>query len=162
MSAARNDSARASADRMLEISRTFAAPRSLVFKALTEREHIMRWMAPKGFTMPFCEGDVRVGGAWRCCMVAPDGVEHWVGGVYREVVPDRRVVCTHAWDESGQRGHETLLTITLDDAKGGTKLTLQQAAFASRESRDGHRGGWNECLDKLALLLDTTHEEKAP
>jgi uncharacterized protein YndB with AHSA1/START domain len=104
--------------------------------------------------MPVCEGDVRVGGTWRCCMVSPEGKELWLGGVYTEVVPDRKVVCTHAWDDdNGKRGHETLLTIALEDAGDGTKLTLHQAAFASRESRDGHRGGWNECLDKLDTVL---------
>ena len=158
MSAKENESARAESkpsDLALEITRVYAAPRSLVYKAVTEREHIARWMAPKGFTMPVCEGDVRVGGKWRCCMVSPEGKELWLGGVYTEVVPDRKVVCTHAWDEeNGKPGHQTLLTIQLDDADGGTKLTLRQAEFESREARDGHRGGWNECLEKLAALLE--------
>ena len=155
MSAARNDPRSAPADRVLEITRVYKAPRKLVYEAITAREHIARWMAPNGFTMPVCEGDLRVGGKWRCCMVSPEGKALWLGGVYTEVVPDRTVVCTHAWDDDdGKPGHETLLSITLEDADGGTKLTLHQAAFATRESRDGHLGGWNECLDKLGTLLE--------
>ena len=153
MSAKGNESA--SPDRVLEITRVYAAPRKLVYAAITEREHVARWMAPKDFTMPVCEGDLRVGGKWRCCMVSPEGKELWLGGVYTEIVPGRKVVCTHAWDdEDGKPGHETLLTIALEDADGGTKLTLHQAVFVTRESRDGHRGGWTECLDKLAALLE--------
>jgi uncharacterized protein YndB with AHSA1/START domain len=153
MSAKGND---APDDRALEITRVYAAPRELVYAAITEREHIARWMAPKGFTMPVCEGDLRVGGRWRCCMVSPEGKKLWLGGVYTEIVPGRKVVCTHAWDDDdGKPGHETLLTISLEDADGGTKLTLRQAEFATRESRDGHRDGWNECLDKLQSVLES-------
>ena len=155
MSAKGNESKTAPADRVLEITRVYKAPRQLVFRAITEREHIARWMAPNGFTMPVCEGDLRVGGKWRCCMVSPEGRNLWLGGVYTEIVPDRKVVSTHAWDDDdGKPGHETLLTISLEDADGGTKLTLQQGVFDTRESRDGHRGGWNECLDKLGALIE--------
>jgi uncharacterized protein YndB with AHSA1/START domain len=155
MSAVKNEHGSVPADRVLEITRVYKAPRKLVYAAITAREHIARWMAPNGFTMPVCEGDLRVGGKWRCCMVSPEGKEIWLGGVYTEVVPDRKVVCTHAWDDdNGKPGHETLLTIELDDADGGTKLTLHQAVFDSRESREGHRDGWNECLDKLGVVLD--------
>jgi len=79
MSAKGNE--KAPQDRVLEITRVYAAPRKLVYEAITEREHIARWMAPKGFTMPVCEGDLRVGGKWRCCMVSPEGKELWLGGV---------------------------------------------------------------------------------
>ncbi len=153
MSAKGNDLA--PPDRALEITRIYAAPRKLVYQAITACEHVARWMAPKDFTMPVCEGDLRVGGTWRCCMVSPEGKALWLGGVYTDIVPDRKVVCTHAWDDDdGKPGHETLLTIALEDAGGGTRLTLHQAVFATRESRDGHRGGWSECLDKLGALLE--------
>ena len=129
MSAKGNESA--PADRVLQITRVYAAPRELVYEAITGREHVARWMAPKGFTMPVCEGDLRVGGKWRCCMVSPEGKELWLGGVYTEIVPGRKLVCTHAWDDDdGKPGHETLLTIALEDADGGTKLALHQAVFA--------------------------------
>jgi len=54
-------------DREVAWTRCFAAPRERVFRALTEPEHVQRWMlGPDGWTMPICEMDLRVGGGWRC------------------------------------------------------------------------------------------------
>jgi uncharacterized protein YndB with AHSA1/START domain len=103
----------------LVITRSFDAPRSLVFKAWTEREHLVHWSAPKGFTITHSEGDLRPGGAWRACMRSPDGVDLWLGGVYREIVEPERLVFTHAWEDAdGKRGHETLVTVTLTEHAG--------------------------------------------
>ena len=138
----------------LVITRFFAAPRSLVFKAWTEREHLIHWSCPHGFTLTQCEGDLRPGGAWRACMRSAGGTDLWLGGVYREIVENERLVYTHAWDGAdGTPGHQTLVTVLLSDDHGKTKLTFRQQFFDSVESRDGHRGGWTECFEKLALDL---------
>ncbi len=100
-------------DRELVISRIFDAPPGLVFKMWTDPVHMKEWLAPRGFTVPYSEGEVRPGSAWRSCMRTPDGTELWLSGVYREVVPDRKISFTHAWEETGKRGHETIVTITL-------------------------------------------------
>ena len=140
-------------DSVLVVTRVFDAPRRLLFRAWTRKEHLDRWCAPRGFTIPYSEGDLR---AWRCCMRAPDGVEHWLSGTYREVVEDGLLVFTHAWeDERGQRGHETLVTVRFADQDGKTKLTFHQAIFDSVEARDGHASGWTECLDRLVDHLAT-------
>jgi uncharacterized protein YndB with AHSA1/START domain len=55
-------------DRELTITRIFDAPRELVFRAWTTPEHLMRWFAPNGFTVPSCEVDFRVGGKYRLCL----------------------------------------------------------------------------------------------
>jgi uncharacterized protein YndB with AHSA1/START domain len=69
-----------------------------VFKAWTEPAHLARWWGPKGFTNPICEVDLRVGGAWRIVMRAPNGAEYPGGGVYREIVkPERLVFTNSAW-----------------------------------------------------------------
>jgi uncharacterized protein YndB with AHSA1/START domain len=142
------------ADKVLVITRVFDAPRSLVFQAWTRKEHLDRWCAPRGFTIPYSEGELRVGGAWRCCMRALDGVEHWLSGTYREIVEDELLIFTHAWeDERAKRGHETLVTVRFTDVGGKTKLTFHQAPFESLESRDGHAGGWSQCLDRLSDYL---------
>src|SRR5215469_858474 len=92
----------------LTIVRIFDAPVSLVFRCWTEPEHMRRWSAPHGFTIPVSEGELRPGGRWRACMVKPDGTKLWLGGIYREIVQDRLLVFTHAWDqEDGRPGHET-------------------------------------------------------
>ena len=145
-------------ERTLVITRVFDAPVSLVWQAWTQSEHIGKWSAPRGFTIPHSEGDLRPGGQWRCCMRAPDGKELWLGGVYREIVPNKHIVMTHAWDDEGGRpGPETLVTVRFEELRTGlgakTKVTLLQTGFDSMQSRDGHAGGWGECLDLLAEHL---------
>jgi uncharacterized protein YndB with AHSA1/START domain len=135
----------------LTLTRLYDAPRELVFRAWTEPEHLRRWCAPTGFTIPDSDGDLRPGGAWRATMRAPDGEEHRLTGTYREIVPPERLVFTHAWlDADGRAGIETLVTVTLEDQGGRTFLTLVQTGFESTASRDGHAGGWTETLDRLA------------
>jgi uncharacterized protein YndB with AHSA1/START domain len=144
------------AERELVITRVFDAPRPLVFKAWTEPEHLVRWWGPQGFTTPSCTMDVRPGGAFRLCMRSPEGTDHWLRGVYREIVEPERLVCTWAWEDAeGKPGHETLLTVSFADHGGKTKLTLHQAVFESVTARDSHQGGWTECLDRLAGYLAT-------
>ena len=141
------------ADRELSIVRVFDAPRHLVFQAWTQKEHLDRWSAPKGFTIPFSEGELRPGGRWRCCMRAPDGSEHWLSGVYREIVENELLVFTHAWETDGVRGHETVVTVRFSDQDGKTRVEFRQEFFDSIASRDGHAGGWAECFDLLADYL---------
>ena len=144
-------------ERELVITRVLDAPRALVFAAWTQREHLMRWCAPQGFSITHCEGDLRPGCSWRTCMRSPEGIDHWVGGMYCEIVPDERLVFTHAWEEEdGTPGHETLVTVDFaNEGEGKTKLTFRQTGFASTASRDGHEGGWSESFDNLQSLLTT-------
>jgi uncharacterized protein YndB with AHSA1/START domain len=153
MVAKRNNPGRANAARVLLLTRIFAAPRPLVFAACTEGVHLRQWCAPKGFTIPTSEGDLRPGGRWRSCMVAPDGTEHRASGRYLEIEKNRRVVFTHAWEEDGRRGHETTVTLTFSDLGPKTKLVLRQEIFDSTASCEGHRDGWSQCLEKLRDLL---------
>jgi uncharacterized protein YndB with AHSA1/START domain len=138
----------------LTIRRRFDAARELVFRCWTEPDRLNRWCCPKGFTLPFSEGDIRPGGWFKTCMRDPDGTDHWLAGTYKEIVPPERIVFSHRWlDDKGTPEHETVVTITLKDDDGGTMLTLHQAFFLSYASRDGHRVGWEETLDNLAEYL---------
>jgi uncharacterized protein YndB with AHSA1/START domain len=149
-----SDAAVRQSDAELHISRLFDAPRALVFEAWTKPEHLDRWSCPTGFTIPHSEGDVRTGGWFKTCMRSPEGNDHWLSGTYREVTPHERIVFTHAWhDEDGRPGHETMVTVTFSDEGGRTRVTLHQAFFASKASRDGHEDGWNATLDNLATYL---------
>ena len=153
--AARNNVATRDA-RTLVITRIFDAPISLVWQAWTDGEHIAKWSAPRGFTIPHSEGDLGPGGKLRCCMRGSDGRELWLGGVYREIVEEELLVMTHAWDdERGRPGPETIVTVRFEGLGGKTKVTLRQTGFDSIQSRDGHAGGWDECLDLLAGHLAT-------
>lgn len=143
-------------ERVLVIERVFDAPRELVFKAWTEPDRLTQWMGPRGFTITLCQLDLRPGGAYRFHMRSPEGTEHRVHGVLREVVPPEQFAYTWAWvDAQGESGPETLLTLTFGELGGKTKLTLHQAIFESVTARDQHRGGWNSALDCLAEYLAT-------
>lgn len=135
----------------LEITRLLPAPPALVYAAWTRPDHLVRWWGPTGFAAADCRLDVRPGGAWAARMLAPDGVVHAMQGTYREVAPHRRLAFTFAWlDAEGQPGNEMLVTVDFAERGVHTQLTFRQVGFASEESRHGHAGGWNECLDRLA------------
>lgn len=138
-------------DRVLVIERMFAAPPEMVFDAWTRPPQVVRWWGPKGFTTPSCEMDVRPGGTFRICIRSGEGKDHWMSGVYREVVPPDRLVFTHVWEE--EPPHQTLVTVTFAAHDGGTKLTFRQAVFPTQADRDSHEGGWSECLDHLQRYL---------
>lgn len=143
-----------SAQRVLVIERTFDAPRNLVFKMWTDPKHLIHWYGPRGFSLPSCKLDLRPGGAWRSCMLSPEGREYWVRGIFREIVEPERLVFTYAHEnEGGAPGHETLVTVTFEDRGGKTRLTLRQAIFESVKECDAHRGGWNSSLDRLVEYL---------
>ena len=150
----------------LVIERVFDAPRELVWRAWTEPEHMMRWWGPKGFTTPHCEIDFRVGGKMLNCMRSPEGQDYWSTGVYREIVPLERIVCTDSFaDEKGNvvpATHygmtadvplETISTLTFEELDGKTKLTLKHSIPASIAEQVGAREGWSEAFDKLAEVL---------
>lgn len=145
----------ATADRILVITRNFDAPRRLVFEAWSKPEHLARWWGPKDFTLAHCELDFRESGAYRFCMHSPEGDDHWVWGKYRELIAPERIVFT--WDRVDLEGNPrsaSVVTITLDEYRGMTTLTLRQELFATREDRDEHRGGWTECLDRLEAFVN--------
>ena len=141
-------------DRVLVLTRLLNAPRELVFKVWVEPGHLVRWWGPNGFTTPSCKMDVRPGGAYRFVMRSPEGTEHRLRGVYKEIAPPECLVTTWAWeDEKGQIGPETLLTITLEEQGTKTRLTLRQKVFESVTARDAHRHGWTEALERLVAYV---------
>jgi len=146
----------------LIIRRTFNAPRALVFRAWTEPQLLAQWSCPRGFTCTEQHGELRVGGAFFARMRSPEGTEHRLRGVYREIVPPERLVFTHCWvDESGTAGPETLVTVSLAERDGCTAMLFQQGIFASVEARDGHGQGWGSCFERLAELLERGGGEAA-
>jgi len=150
----------------LVITRIFDAPRELVWKAWTEPERVKRWWGPQGFTAPFCRIDLRVGGTCLYCMQSPEGRDYWSTGVYREIVPPERIVCTDSFaDEKGNvvpASHygmsgdwplALVVTVTFEEQGGRTTFTLRHAGFPSGEMRDLAKAGWDTSFDKLAESL---------
>lgn len=136
----------------LLIERSFAAPRSEVFRLWEDRDLLIQWWGPKDFTCTHVELEFRVGGAYRICIVSAKWGESWMGGVFREIVRDEKIVMTFAWEDGrDQPAVETLVTVTFADEAGpGGGRTVQrfhQAPFLQEDSRDSHIGGWSECFD---------------
>jgi uncharacterized protein YndB with AHSA1/START domain len=138
----------------LEIVRTLDAPAKLVFEAWSSAEHARRWWYPRengrDYICTSFEMDFRVGGAYRYCIRSPKGVDTWAHGVYREIVPAKRLVFTFQWEWDSEALPETIITVTFDDEKNGkTRLTFRQEPFSSESMRDGHELGWGAVLDRL-------------
>lgn len=151
--------------RDLIITRTFDAPRDLVWKAWTDPEHVMRWWGPQYFTSPVCKIDLRVGGKYLFCMRAPDGQDYYSTGVYQEIVPPERIVYTDNFADadgnvipastygmSDEYG-ETLVTVTFEDAGGKTRMTLRHEGIPAGDMAENTEAGWSTSLDKLADSL---------
>ena len=154
MAKASRPAAAAPQQRALVITRTFDAPRSLVFEVWTDPSHAINWWGPRDYPGTHLEMDVRPGGAWRGCLTSREtGKELWQRGVFREVVPPERLVFTFAWEEEGERGLETLVTVTFAERNGKTLMTMRQAPFQSDSERDSHVGGWNSTFDRLVEQL---------
>jgi len=137
----------------LKIERTFDAPRDLVFQAWTEKDHMIKWWGPAGFTIPRCEIDLREGGRYRTTMREPDGTDHIVAGVYREISPPEKLAFTWAWEENGVPGHEMLVTVDFEEDGDKTRLTLTHTGFENEESREGHNQGWCSSFECLTEIL---------
>jgi uncharacterized protein YndB with AHSA1/START domain len=134
----------------LVITRTFDAPRERVFKVWTDPRHVKNWWGPRDYPATHMEMDVRPGGAWHGCLVSKEtGEKLWQGGVFREVEEPERIVFTFAWDAEGERGLETLVTVTFAEQDGKTKMTFRHSPFQSVKERDGHQGGWTSTFDRL-------------
>jgi uncharacterized protein YndB with AHSA1/START domain len=148
------------ADDELLITRTFDAPASLLFALWSKPEHMKRWMGPSNFTCPEAEIDFRVGGTYRVLITSPEHGDNWFGGVYREIVPNRRLVFTFAWDNDGpSAGVETLVTITFEEKDRKTVQTFHQRPFLTVERRDSHISGWTEAFDKLEAYAANVAKE---
>ena len=151
-------------DRELVLIRTFEAPRALVFAAWTRPEHVRHWYGCGEMTLAACEIDLRVGGAYRFVLRGPDGVEHTIRGVYREIAAPDRLSCTEQYVTAGFTSGETFVTVTFVERNGRTTLT-STVLHQSRAERDGHlnsvEGGASQVFDRLAEHLQTLRADGA-
>lgn len=145
-------------DSSIVMTRSFAAPRGLVFEALTRPELVRRWLGADGWTMLECEIDPRPGGAYRYSWQGPRGERMVLRGVYREVVPPARIVQTEVNEDCGASdGAETIVTAELTEADGTTELKYT-IVYPSREIRDaviesGMEEGIGQGFRKLEAIL---------
>ena len=140
------------------LTRVFAAPRALVWKAWTDSKMMAQWFGPRGFTNPVCELDVRVGGSLRIVMRGPDGNDYPMKGVFREVVAPERLVFTNiALDKDGNHLLEGETTVTFAESNSKTTLTLRTHAVGlvpiAPQMLAGMEAGWTQSIDKLEELV---------
>ncbi len=142
-------------EREIVMTRVFDAPRGLVFDCFTKPELLKRWgLGPRGWTLPVCEIDLKVGGEWRFVIRGPDGKEMGMRGMYREIVRPERVVQTERFDDYPG---EALNTTVLVEQGGKTTLTVT-LLYDSQATRDavlksGMESGAAASYDRLAELL---------
>jgi uncharacterized protein YndB with AHSA1/START domain len=132
----------------LQVRRTIRAPQQRVFDAWTQAAELKAWHAPGPLTVSLAEIDLRPGGAYRIHMRAPDGTEHRVTGVYREVEPPNRVVYTWGW-EGEHVVKDSLVTVEFHDRGDATEVVLTHAGILDDAERTNHTQGWTAILDKL-------------
>jgi uncharacterized protein YndB with AHSA1/START domain len=138
------------------MTRTFQAPRDLVFRTMTDPALIPRWWGPRRLTTTVEEMDPRPGGRWRYVQREPGGGEHAFHGVYHDVSAPERLVLTFEYE--GVPGHVLLQTVTLEERGGRTRL-VDQSVFQSVADRDamvrsGMESGATESMERLGELLE--------
>ncbi len=171
MTTRENNPVEALAERPFVITRIFDAPRALVWKAWTERECLMQWFGPKGFTMRVATLEFRPGGVFHYCLRSPDGHDMWGKFVYRDIVTPERIVLVNSFsDEKGNLTRhpmsptwplEMLSTTTFAEHECRTAITVQwtplNATEAERKtfdtSHDGMQMGWTGTFEQLAEYL---------
>ncbi|GAB3393117.1 SRPBCC family protein [Humibacter soli] len=160
----------------ISLSRTFAASPRTVFRALSEPEHLMRWWGPPNCRVVECSVDFRVGGLWHYRLLSPDGTEHWSRAVYREIVPDERLVYAETGSDADARVvHDrptSVVTVSLAPTRitpsrlspvknapvaGGTRMDVH-LVFVSPLERDravanGVEKGFSAALEQLGPVL---------
>ena len=162
-------------DKPFIISRTYEAPRELLFDCFTKLEHINKWWGPKGVKIVKAEMDLRPGGTYHYGMQANDGPVMWGKQVYREITPPSKIVLINSFsdEQGGLTRHpgspswpiELLSTFTFEDAGANkTKLTIRWETVdtATDEERqtflsgfDSMTMGWGGTLDQLGDYLKT-------
>ena len=148
--------------RTITLRRILDAPPRLVYAAWTRPEHLGWYLNPDNPTDAPIEVDLRIGGEWRIEMVINDDLRYFTGGVYRELVPNERIVFTFGaiggWPElDGSAADDApVVTVTLRELAGSTEMTLHMefpAHLSDENVKDwldlGMEDGWRQTIDRL-------------
>lgn len=157
-------------DKTLTLERIFNAPRELVFHAFSEEKHLKHWWGPRGWGMPVCNVDFRIGGVWHYCMKCEDenqgefyGMESWGKAIYSEIQVPEKIVYTDYFSDSEGNIEETMpstnSTLTFIEVEGGTKV-INTGEYATVEDLKqvldmGMLQGITETWDRLGEHLES-------
>ena len=139
------------ADNEFTITKRFDAPAEKVFAYFTDPELLARWHTPNLSVAPSMAVDLTVGGSYRFEMTDPEGNVHVAVGRYLEIVPDRKLVFTWAWE--GTSNPATTVTVLFEPKGNATEVSLHHAGFADSDTLMHHRQGWKALLAHLTEAL---------
>ena len=149
----------AQTSRGIVFSRVLDAPRELVWQAMSDPQHLVRWWGPRGFTTTIERLDFRAGGVWKHVMHGPDGANYPNKSVYMEIVPHERIVYSHGGGREGGAGVHFVATWSLEPSETDrTRLTVRLECVSTAD-RDvlvrEYRAieGGNQTLEKLSEHL---------
>jgi uncharacterized protein YndB with AHSA1/START domain len=155
----------------LRITRSFNAPRELVWQAWTTPELALQWSGPRQFPAFHVERGEKPGDHWRIGLRGKRPgtdieAEMWQGGVLKEIDPPKKLVYTFSWDDRTKvglpaEGNETLITVRLEEHDGKTTMHFLQEFFATAAERDGHNGGWSSAFERLVELVEAKAAKEA-
>lgn len=145
----------------INITRTFDLPVDKVWQAWTDPESLKKWWGPKDFTCPFCKIDLKAGGKYLACMRSNQGAEFWSTGVYKEIITNKKIVCTDSFSDEkgnvipasdlnmpGKWPLELRVTVTFEETGDKTRMVVQQVGIPP-EMYDECILGWEQSFDKL-------------
>lgn len=137
----------------LTIQRRLNATPERVYAAWTTPQMIARWFGPAQVETETVQAtmDVRVGGGYRVRFKTDDGEQHEVGGIYKEVVPNEKLVFSWAWHTTPER--ESQVTVTIKPEGNHTLLTLLHEQLFDEAAKTGHTRGWTGSMDKLEAMF---------
>jgi len=150
----------------LTVTRIFDAPRAMVWKAWIIPAMVKTWWGPNDFTCPVSRIDFKAGGTYLHCMHGPDNKDYWSTGIYKEIVPLVKIVCTDSFAD--QNGHivpgiqyglqnfplELYVVIVFEElGNGKTKMTLHHCGFPDEQQAALSQNGWNQSFDKMEQRL---------
>jgi uncharacterized protein YndB with AHSA1/START domain len=132
------------------ISRVVDAPRSRVWKAWTNAKELKKWWGPKGFEVVSTKVDLKPGGTFHYLLRSPNGQEMWGKFVYREIVPEERLVFISSFS-----------TVTFAETAGKTTITVRWSSYEATQKeretfeagRDSMKAGWTGTFERLDAYL---------
>lgn len=137
----------------LSLRRHYPVAPEKVWRAWTDPQALMQWFGPAGpQAVSVADVDVRVGGRYRLVFGGPQGNDHEAAGVYKEVVPNRKLVFSWCWPRTTP-DRVSQITILLSAQGGGTDMEFRHEQFFDEAARDGHLRGWTGTFDKLGAFL---------
>lgn len=121
-------------EREVTVTRKFAAPAQAIFDAMTRPEILKLWYGQEGWSLVVCDVDLQVGGKWRFVSRLPNGKEIGQLGVYKEILPGKRLVNTENWEDWD--AVECLVTTDFEERVDGTTVLTSTTLFPTTEVRD--------------------------